>query len=66
MATNEVLSGWRKSQRCESSTCVEVAEAAGGMAMRDSAHPDGPVLHFSRSGWQGFVLGLRDGEFDRG
>jgi hypothetical protein len=61
----EVLSGWRKSRRCDSSTCIEIAEAGDGMAMRNSQHPDGPVLLFSRSGWQEFVLGLRAGEFDR-
>jgi hypothetical protein len=38
---------WRKSSRSsEATNCVEVAFAAGGFAVRDSKHPDGPILIF--------------------
>ncbi len=43
---------------------VEVAFLAGGeVAMRNSRHPDGPVLIFTRPEWDAFVAGALDGEF---
>ncbi|MBV9846410.1 MAG: DUF397 domain-containing protein [Kutzneria sp.] len=32
--------------------------------MRNSAHPEGPVLVFTPAEWKAFVEGVRDGEFD--
>jgi predicted small integral membrane protein len=44
--------------------CVEVAFlAGGGVAMRNSRHPDGPALVFTRAEWDAFLGGARDGEF---
>ena len=45
----EVNSAWRKSSYSGGSTgnCVEVAEANGGIAIRDSKNPAGPVLFLS-------------------
>ncbi|GAA4970210.1 DUF397 domain-containing protein [Uniformispora flossi] len=44
---------------------VQTAEIGGGaVAMRNSAHPEGPVLRFTEGEWTAFVLGVRDGEFD--
>jgi hypothetical protein len=50
---------WRRSQRCDTSACVEVAQIAGGIALRDSTRPDDPVLHFSQAEWTSFLAGLR-------
>jgi hypothetical protein len=44
--------------------CVEVAAVGGGMAVRDSKNPTGPVLAFSAAVWDAFLAGARDGEFD--
>lgn len=56
---------WRKSSHSlNNGTCVEVAGALVTVAMRDSKDPDGPVLRFSRSTWESFVTGVKDGEFD--
>ena len=55
---------WRKSARCDSASCVEVAPIAGGMAMRDSKDPDGPILRFTRAQWAVFLTGARAGDFD--
>jgi hypothetical protein len=44
--------------------CVEVAFLAQGeVALRNSRHPDGAALVFTRAEWDAFVGGARDGEF---
>jgi hypothetical protein len=53
---------WRKAQRCEAHGCVEVAETANGMAVRDSTIPDSVVLQFDGADWHHFLAGLRAGE----
>ena len=62
------ISGARWIRHGEDTTgegCVETAEIGGGaVAMRNSAQPQGPVLRFTPSEWEAFVLGVRDGEFD--
>jgi hypothetical protein len=57
---------WIKSRRSgpTGGNCVEVAFLAGGeIAMRNSRHPGGPALIFTRSEWDAFLGGARDGEF---
>jgi hypothetical protein len=54
---------WRKSGRCDSGTCVEIASSGDGVAMRDSKEPDGPVLHIARDQWTDFLAGVRAGHF---
>lgn len=57
---------WQKSSRSGpySDNCVEIAFVDGAIAMRDSKHPDGPVLLFTPEEWDAFVEGAKDGEFD--
>ncbi len=57
---------WQKSTRSGpvSDNCVEIAFVDGAIAMRDSKHPDGPVLLFTAEEWDAFVEGAKDGEFD--
>jgi Domain of unknown function (DUF397) len=57
---------WRKSNRSgpSSDNCVEVAFVDGAIAVRDSKHPDGPVLLFTQAEWDAFVAGAKGGEFD--
>lgn len=52
---------WRRSQRCDNATCVEVARTIAGVAMRDSTHPDGPVLRFPATAWDQLMADLRAG-----
>ncbi|NUR73357.1 MAG: DUF397 domain-containing protein [Hamadaea sp.] len=56
---------WRRSRRCDSGTCVEVAVLDDEVLVRDSKDPHGPVLRYSRAEWQAFLAGVREGEFDR-
>jgi hypothetical protein len=45
--------------------CVEVALAAGNIAIRDSKDPGGPVLVYTRAEFTAFLGGVRNGEFDQ-
>ena len=45
--------------------CVEVADLpGGGVAVRNSRHPNGSVLQFTSAEWEAFIGGARNGEFD--
>jgi hypothetical protein len=57
---------WQKSRRSNpSGNCVELAGLPdGGIAIRNSRHPDGPVLVYTRDEIAAFVGGARDGDFD--
>jgi hypothetical protein len=45
--------------------CVEVASLPdGGVAVRNSRHPAGPVLRFAADEWSAFVGNAQAGEFD--
>lgn len=57
---------WRKSSASNpTGNCVELAALAGGrIAVRNSRHPSGPVLVYTRAEIAAFLTGVRAGEFD--
>ncbi|MGH3320728.1 MAG: DUF397 domain-containing protein [Streptosporangiaceae bacterium] len=57
---------WRKSRRSKSEgNCVEMARLPGGeIALRNSRHPEGPALIYTRAEIEALVEGVRDGDFD--
>jgi hypothetical protein len=56
---------WRKAAASGNNGCVEVAPLEdGGVAVRDSKNPSGPMLSFTRHEWVSFLDGLGEGEFD--
>jgi len=56
---------WRKATASGANGCIEVAPLPdGGVAIRDSKDPAGPVLSFTRHEWLSFLDGLRKNEFD--
>lgn len=56
---------WRRSSRCDSGSCVEVAQDGDTVLIRDSKlGDDSPVLTFTREEWGAFRLGVLAGDFD--
>jgi len=57
---------WVKSRRSGAQgNCVELAQLAdGGVAVRNSRHPDGPALLYTRAEIEALILGAKDGDFD--
>ena len=60
------MARWRKSQASNpSGCCVEVAELPEGeIAVRNSRHPSGPALVYTRAEVAAFLTGVKNGEFD--
>lgn len=58
--------GWRKSSHSgKQGNCVELARLPGGStAFRNSRDPDGPALIHPASDLAGFLIAVKDGEFD--
>jgi hypothetical protein len=56
---------WRKSSySADTAACVEIAETADGIAVRDSKCPDGPMLSYGVASWRVFIADVRKGHFD--
>ena len=56
---------WHKSTRSNGQgDCVEAAENADIVGVRDSKDRTGPMLVFGHAGWRAFLAAVKDGEFD--
>jgi hypothetical protein len=57
---------WVKSSAsAQNGNCVELASLHdGGVAVRDSKDPNGPVLRYTALEWEAFLAGAKAGEFD--
>jgi hypothetical protein len=57
---------WQKSRRSNSQgACVELGGLAdGGIAVRNSRHPDGLALPFTRAEIRALIEGVKEGDFD--
>lgn len=43
---------------------MEVADLSDAVLMRDSKQPEAPALSFTRLGFNDFLVGVKNGEFD--
>lgn len=59
----EPAPAWRKSSRCGTATCVEVARVGEKYLIRDSKNPEIAPLMFSAEEWRAFEAGVQAGEF---
>jgi uncharacterized protein DUF397 len=57
---------WRKSSRSgtEQGACVEMADLAGNIGVRDSKDPDGPRLVIDTVDWRTLARRIKNGEHD--
>jgi len=55
---------WRTATRSAGGNCVQVAPVDGGVAVRNSRTPDGPVILYTTAEFAAFLDGARRGEFD--
>jgi len=62
--TNANSATWRRSTRCATSNCVEVARLEDHYLIRDSKNPDAAILRFNRDEWEAFREGVTAGDFD--
>lgn len=59
------LSWFKAAASAGNGSCVEVALlAGGGVAVRDSKDPAGPMLRYTDPEWRAFLHGAKGGEFD--
>ena len=50
------MAEWLRPARCETGNCVEIADFAGDVLIRDSKLGESsPVLHFTWAEWRAFV-----------
>lgn len=56
---------WRRSSHTVRDECVEIADAGGSAAIRDSKDPRGAQLRFSTGSWHSFLAHIKAGEHDR-
>jgi hypothetical protein len=58
--------GFKTSSFCSVGGCVEVGvHSDGKVRLRDSKIVNSAVLEFTSEEWDAFVLGVKNGEFDR-
>jgi NADH:ubiquinone oxidoreductase subunit len=57
---------WKKSHRSNSQgNCVELAQLPdGSVAVRNSRHPAGPALLYTKAEIEALIMGAKAGDFD--
>jgi hypothetical protein len=55
---------WRVATRSAHGNCVEVARAGDSIAVRNSRHPEGEIIVYTKAEFAAFLDGAKKGEFD--
>jgi len=55
---------WRRSSRCATSECIEVARERDTVLVRDSKSPETPALRYTPEEFRAFAEGIKAGDFD--
>ena len=56
---------WLTATRSGGGNCIQVTSLRdGGVGVRDSKQPDGPILAYTATEWAAFLDGAKNGEFD--
>lgn len=64
--SSEDVMFWRKARAALHTGAFEAASLGSeGVAVRNSARPDGPVLTYSWDAWGLMLMGMMRGDFDR-
>lgn len=58
------MTTWTRPARCSFGDCVEVAFDGINIHIRDSKHPNGAVLTFTKPEFTAFIDATKRGEFD--
>jgi hypothetical protein len=53
---------WRRSSRCSTGACVEVATGGDAVMVRDSKQPEGGNLRIDNVAWMSFITAISVGE----
>ena len=63
---NPKIKRWRKSSRSSDTggQCVEVADLAVAVAVRDSKDPDGPNIVLEANAWRSIACRIKNGDLD--
>lgn len=67
MPATDLPVSWHKSRRSSpNGNCIELAKLpdGAGVAVRNSRHPEGPALIYTRAEFTIFLRSARAGEFD--
>jgi hypothetical protein len=57
--------GWIKAAAsAQGGNCIQMRRGSPGIEVRDSKHPDGPVLQFTEAEFAAWVDGAKRSEFD--
>ena len=55
---------WQVARECNGGSCIQVATHGEQIVIGDSKNPEGPILTYSRTEWDAFSNGIRQGDFD--
>jgi hypothetical protein len=64
VSINETMPEWHKSSTSGTGDCVEWAFVDDDVLVRNSNHPGAGTTVFTRSEWNAFLTGVKNGEAD--